>query len=93
MQLADGRPALLLGLGLPVLAWVFFNIGAPAQRQLDAMSGKQSAAKKRAAVAGLAGLSASALLAAPEAADAATVRRLRCRASRVVGPCLWRSTL
>ena len=57
-----------------MLGWVAFNIGAPALRQIDAMQGNAPAAakgKKRAAVAGLAGLSASTLLAAPEAAQAA----------------------
>lgn len=81
-QLADGRPLLFLGLFAPVLGWVAFNIGAPFFRQLDAMQGNappakgKAAAKKRAAVAGLAGLSASALLAAPEAAQAAELMQL-----------------
>ena len=39
-QLADSRPLVLLGLGLPVLGWVAFNIGAPALRQIDAMGDK-----------------------------------------------------
>ena len=55
---------------------VAFNIGAPFFRQLDAMQGKAPAkgkapVKKRAVVAGLTGLTAAALLAAPESADAA----------------------
>ena len=49
-------------------------VGAPFFRQLDAMQGKapaKGAAKKRAVVTGLTGLTAAALLAAPESADAA----------------------
>ena len=46
-QVADGRVASLLALGVPVLAWVAFNIAAPAFRQLDAMAGKQAAKPKR----------------------------------------------
>ncbi len=76
--MADGRPLLFAGLFLPVLGWVAFNIGAPALRQIekmgDAPAPKKGGAKKRAAVAGLTGLSAAALLAAPEAADAAQAR-------------------
>ena len=47
MQLADGRPALFLALFTPVLAWVAYNIGAPALRQIDAMSDKAPAKKKK----------------------------------------------
>ncbi len=79
MQLADGRPLVFAGLFLPVLGWVAFNIGAPALRQIDAMGDKgaapkKAAAKKRAVIAGLTGLTAAALMAAPESADAAQAR-------------------
>ena len=99
MQLADNRPLVLLGLGLPVLGaispylapprsrltpprptagWVAFNIAQPALRQLDSMTGaeapKKGPTKRRSAAAALTGLTAGALLAAPEQADAAQVR-------------------
>jgi hypothetical protein len=75
-QLADGRPLLLAGLFLPVLGWVAFNIAGPAFRQLNGMLGNDAPAgkKKRAVTAALTGLSAAALMAAPEHADAAQVR-------------------
>ena len=74
-QLADGRPLLLAGLFLPVLGWVAFNIAGPAFRQLNSMRGNDAPAgkKKRAVTAALTGLSAAALMAAPEHADAAQV--------------------
>jgi photosystem II PsbY protein len=41
-QLADNRPLILLGLGLPVIGWVLFNIAQPALRQLDSMQEEDS---------------------------------------------------
>jgi photosystem II PsbY protein len=74
-QLADGRPLLFAGLFLPVLGWVAFNIAAPAFRQLAGMADKATAAptkgKKRSVAAAMTGLTAAALMAAPEHADAA----------------------
>ena len=97
MQLADNRPLVLLGLGLPVLGaispylapprsrltpprptagWVAFNIAQPALRQLDSMTGaeapKKGPTKRRSVAAALTGLTAGALLAAPESAQAAS---------------------
>jgi photosystem II PsbY protein len=72
---ADNRLFVLLGLGLPVIGWVLFNIGQPALRQVDAMANKASvppSKKRRSVVAGLTALTAGALMALPEAADAAT---------------------
>jgi hypothetical protein len=87
LQLADGRPLAFAALFLPVLGWVAFNIGAPALRQIDAMSdkapAKKSGAKKRGIVAGLTGLTAAAMMAAPESAQAAQVR------ARGVPLCAW----
>ena len=62
---------MLLGLGLPVLGWVAFNIGAPALRQIDNMAEPKAKGKvtKRRSIA--AGLTAAALLALPETANAA----------------------
>jgi hypothetical protein len=81
VQLADSRPLLFAGLFLPVLGWVAFNIAAPALRQIDAMGDKEApkkgAAKKRAAIAGLTGLTAAAMMADPESADAAQARAPR----------------
>ncbi len=82
LQLADGRPLAFAALFLPVLGWVAFNIGAPALRQIDAMqqdapAAKKGGAKKRGIVAGLTGLTAAAMMAAPESAQAAQVRALR----------------
>jgi len=72
-QLADGRPLLFAGLFLPVLGWVAFNIAAPAFRQLAGMAEKaqEPAKKKRSVAAAMTGLTAAALMAAPEQADAA----------------------
>lgn len=75
-QLAsDNRPLLLLGLGLPVLGYVAFNIGLPALRQLQGMV-EEAPAKGKAklrSVAALTGL-AAALAASNDAAQAAQVR-------------------
>ena len=43
--MADNRPLVLLGLGLPVLGWVAFNIAQPALRQLDSMTGAEAPKK------------------------------------------------
>ena len=85
--MADGRVGTLLGLALPVVAFVAFNIGLPAFRQLQQRADKateptpKKGGKRRAVVAGLTGLSAAALAAAPESADAAQARALACAAS------------
>jgi len=62
---SDNRFGLLLTLAAPALGWVLFNIGGPAQSQLENMKGK------KAAIATGLGLAAASLLAAPQA-DAAT---------------------
>jgi len=64
----------LLGLGLPVLGWVAFNIGAPALRQIDNMAepkAKGKVTKRRSIAAGLTAATTAALLALPETANAA----------------------
>ena len=66
----DNRALFLLGLFVPAIGWVGFNILGPALRQVDNMS--EANTKKRGVAIGLAGAGlASALLASPEAADAA----------------------
>jgi len=61
---------------VPVIGWVLFNIGAPALRQVDNMVNKEApkkaGAKRRSIAAALTAVTAGALLALPEAADAAT---------------------
>eukprot|EP01026_Neomeris_dumetosa_P004200 TRINITY_DN11124_c0_g1_i4.p2 TRINITY_DN11124_c0_g1~~TRINITY_DN11124_c0_g1_i4.p2 ORF type:complete len:317 (-),score=63.21 TRINITY_DN11124_c0_g1_i4:153-1103(-) len=65
MAASDNRFGLLLLLGLPVLAWVAFNIGGPALNQLDSMGDSKKA------IPAAAGLGLGASLLAAQQADAA----------------------
>ena len=66
----DNRALFLLGLFVPAIGWVAFNILGPALRQVNNMS--DSNTKRRGIAIGLTGAGlASAMLASPEAADAA----------------------
>ncbi|GMH32439.1 hypothetical protein BSKO_00273 [Bryopsis sp. KO-2023] len=61
----DNRLGALLFLLVPALGWVLFNIGGPASRQLDDMSGKKS-------IIGALGLGAAGLALTADQAEAAT---------------------
>jgi len=70
----DNRALFLLGLFVPAIGWVGFNILNPALRQVGGMSerNEKDAKKSRSALIGMAGAAAAAAAAAmPEAADAA----------------------
>mmetsp|Transcript_9262 Transcript_9262/g.12912 ORF Transcript_9262/g.12912 Transcript_9262/m.12912 type:complete len:184 (+) Transcript_9262:67-618(+) len=76
LKKTDGRLGKIVLLGVPVLAWVGFNILGPAQNQLSEMSGtaaKKSApkARRRAIIGGIA--SAAAGAAALKDADASEI--------------------
>ena len=72
MQTAlDGRPLVFLAVFGPVLGWVAYNILGPGMRQLEQMQTENAKANKRRAAGALAGgLTAGALLGAPEFAEA-----------------------